>query len=148
MVRRWWRGIVRWLADVDTSLAVIPTTDDPITATRRLRRSLRDVRDRAARCDHRWCAMALGGLAGDDRAIVMMQHPRISRDAVWELLEGRCPEIGLTDPGEIEPAWKMTAEYAATLARHRRGVEPLRIIVPAQWGSMQSEPDAPMPIVA
>ena len=147
MMRRWWRGIALWLADADTSLAVIPTIGDPLTATRRLRRSLRDVRDRAARCDHCWCAMALGGLVGDDRAVVLMQHPGIGRDEVRELLEGRWPEIVLTGAGEIEPVWEMTAEHAATLARHRRGVEPLRITVPAQRASTQSEPDALMPIV-
>ena len=148
MVRRWWRGIARWLADADTSLAVIPTIGDPLTATRRLRRSLRDVRDRAARCDHCWCAMALGGLVGDDRAVVLMQHHKIDCEEVWTVLERRWPETVLTEPGAIEPAWEMTAEHAATLARHRRGVEPLRIIVPAQRVSMQRNRDAPMPIVA
>jgi hypothetical protein len=59
---RWWWAFREWITDGDVSLAVFEVRDDPITATRRLRKGL------LARCprpgsqhDHRWRLVAIAG---------------------------------------------------------------------------------------
>src|ERR1700722_12792600 len=56
-MRIWWAGMREW-AGLDATLISIPSGDDAIEAMRRLRRGLRDVRDRAARRDQRWSEVA------------------------------------------------------------------------------------------
>lgn len=148
MMRRWWRGFRLWLADGDLSLAMIPARGDPGAGIRKLRKGLRDVRDRAARQDRRWAAVGMAGLASDAVATVLVQHCGIDRAEVWARLTRRWPDVVLIDPGDITPgSERMTVEHAAALARRRRGVEPLRIIVPPQRVALSGEYDAPMPLV-
>ena len=129
------------------SLAVIPISDDPIATTRKLRKGLRDVRDRSARQGHcRWRSVAMAGLMDRGRLLILIRHVGISRDEVWSMLERRYPEIGLCDPGDIEPSTAMSAEDAASLARCRRGIEPLRIVILEQAAASHDEFEEGMPI--
>jgi hypothetical protein len=148
IMRRWWRGFRIWHGDAAVSLAVIPLSGELISATRRLRKGVRDVRDRTARHDRRWARVAMAGLVDGDRALILIDHPGITRAEVWSVFERRWPEIGLQDAGDIEPSSPMIVEDAVALARRRRGVEPIRIVVLAQMAmspGSTSENDQPMP---
>lgn len=147
MMRRWWRGFQMWLSGPDISLAIIPARGDPFAATKSLRRSLRDLRDKAACRCNRWRSVALGGLVGEDCAVVLVQHDGINRAEVAARWQKRWPDALLIDPDTAEPSADMSVEHAATLARRRRGVETLRIVVPAQRASTCGEPDCAVPIV-
>lgn len=138
-----------WITGSDTSLAVIRISDDPITVTRKLRKSLRDMRDRAARQDHRyrWRSVALAGLMDQGRLLILIQHVGISRDEVWSVLERRWPEIGLIDPDDANPSALMSAEDAGSLARCRRGIEPLRVIIMPQGAAATDPFDRAMPFI-
>ena len=118
------------------SLAVLPLPDHPAgfrSRVARVRRALRDVRDRAARRHASWRAVALAGMAtGDGTALVLVRHPGIARAEVADALGGRWPDAAVGDAAASEPSWAMATEDAADLARARRAVEPLRIVVPAQ----------------
>lgn len=146
MMRRWWRGFRLWLADGDLSLAIIPSRGDPDAGTRKLRKGLRDVRDRAAQQDRRWAAVRMAGLVSDIVA-VLVQHCGIGRAEVGARLMRRWPDVVLIDPGDITPLSEMTVAQAAALARRRRGIEPIRIIVPPQMATLSGEHDAPMPMI-
>lgn len=132
LVLRWWQTFGGWLAGPEISLAIIPLSTNPISTTKKLGKALRDVRDRAARRDHRWGAIAMGGLVDGSRMLLRVRHPGINRAALWSVLERRWPAVVLTDPGAAEPAWVMTVADAAALARRRRGLEPIRIVMPPQ----------------
>ena len=127
----WWQTFGCWLTSPDTSLAVIPMPDDPIAGIRRFRKGLRDVRDRAAREHPLWQPVAFGGLLSGNEAMVLVQHIGIDPMRVWSVLSRRWPPIVLRAVGAA-PSPKLTVDVAAALARLRRGVEPIRIIVPAQ----------------
>lgn len=73
-----------------------------------------------------------GMAAGDDAALVLLRHPGITRAEIAEVLGSRWPDAAVVDVGARSPSWPMTAHDAAELARARRGVEPLRILVLAQ----------------
>lgn len=128
---------------------ISPLPGDPINAMRKLRKGLRDVRDRTARKDHRWGAVAMAGLVDGDRALLLVQHHGIDRASLWSVLERRWPGVLLTDPGCIEPASAMTVGDAAALACRRRGLEPIRIIILPQViaMTMQANWDEPMPML-
>lgn len=143
-MRRWWRGFLVWFDAAAVSLAVIPLPSGPVRAVRKIRKSLRDARDRAARQDNRFKRVAFAGLASEGNVLVLIHHPGVSRQRVWTPLQRRWPEIILTDPGRMEPSSLMIAADAAALARCRRGIEPLRIVVPRQRVSVD-EGDQPMP---
>jgi len=130
--RRWWRGFRLWLDDVTTSLAIILLNGDPIIAIRKLRRALRDVRDRAARRDLRWRGVALAGVLSNDHLLLLVQHAGIIRAATWSMLEPRWPDVVLGDVNDTEPSTWLTVKDAAALARRRRGIEPIRVVVAAQ----------------
>jgi hypothetical protein len=125
MAGRWWRGFRIWLVGTEISLAIIALNGDPITATRRLRKGLRDVRDRAARHDHRWAAVAMAGLTDEGRALILIQHAGITRDELWTRFERRWPAVIVVDRGDATPSSRMTVDAAAALARRRRGIEPI-----------------------
>ena len=131
LVRRWWQALDAWITGpgLAGSLAVIPLPDGPVNAVRKLCKGLRDVRDRAARHDPRWRAVAMAGLADGNQALILMQHPGLGRASLWSALERRWPNVVLADPGCVEPTSAMTAEAAAALARRRRGVEPIRVVI-------------------
>jgi hypothetical protein len=71
-------------------------------------------------------------MATGDVALLLVRHPGIGRSEVADVLEARWPDAFVGDVGAAEPSWTMTTEDAAELARVRRGVEPLRIVVPPQ----------------
>jgi hypothetical protein len=150
LVRKWWQAFGGWLTGPEISLAIIPLPGNPIRAIRKLRKGLRDVRDRAARRDHRWGAVGMAGLLMDgDRALLLVQHHGIGRPLLWSVLERRWPNVLLTDPGSIEPTSAMPVGDAAALACRRRGLEPIRIIVLPQVIAMtlQADWDEPMPML-
>jgi hypothetical protein len=136
-----------WLNALEISLALIPINDNLLNGTRRLRKALRDVRDRSARHDRRFATVAMAGLVGGDRALVLVQHPGIDRAEVWRMLERRWPEVTVTDPGDIIPTSVMTVEDAAALARRKRGVEPIRIIIAPQAAARTDPWGEPMPLL-
>lgn len=93
LVRTWWQAFGGWLTGPEISLAIVPLCDDPIRAIRRLRKGLRDVRDRTARQDHRWAAVAIAGLVDGDRALLLVEHHGIERRLLWSVLERRWPNV-------------------------------------------------------
>jgi hypothetical protein len=136
MIRGWWAGIRYWSKSAATSsLSIIPALSPAglPDAARRLRRGLRDVRDRTARHWKRWRTVSCAGMMGGDRqALVIISHQGIDRREVQDVLRGRWPSVVLKEPEQEEPTWVMTAYDAADLGSRRRGVEPLRVLVMPQ----------------
>lgn len=117
IMRRWWRGFRPWLDSTHTSLAVILLGSDPaIAAVPKLRRGLRDVRDRAARQHRQWQSVAMAGLVPEDRVLLLVKHCRISRAMVWSVCERRWPDMVLCDIGDAVPSPMISAENAAAIA--------------------------------
>ena len=146
-MRRWWRGGLIWLSGPDSSLAIIPLdSTDLIPTIRRLRKSLRDVRDRAARHDSRWVAVTMGGIVSDGDLVLLVQHAGIDREALWDVLERRWPTIMISDVGEAVPASTLTVQATIRLAVARREIEPIRVVIPAQRRADPDWCDA-MPVV-
>jgi hypothetical protein len=144
MIRSWWNGMRQWTAEATTwSLAVIPLhwSAGLPDAVRRLRRALRDVRDRAVRRKMRWRDVCCAGMAGGDHtALVMITHEGIDRREVQDVLCHRWPDVMVKSLGHEEPTVAMAAEDAADLGRCRRGVEPLRIVVMPQHDRQVASP--------
>jgi hypothetical protein len=69
---------------------------------------------------------------GDGTALVLMSHDGVDRREVMDVLRRRWPEVVVKELEQEQPAVAMTADDAAHLGRHRRGVEPLRIVVMPQ----------------
>jgi hypothetical protein len=135
MTRGWWFGIREWSSVATSSLAIILALSPAglFDAVLRLRRGLRDVRDRTARRWKRWRTIAFAGLmGGDHKALVMISHQGVDRREVLNVLGRRWPSIVLKDLESEEPVWAMTAAEAAALGSRRRGAEPLRITVMPQ----------------
>ena len=153
----------RWLAVHLSicCMCLVPTADDPVMvgwhapvvgghsveprchpknsliglpdAVRRLRRGLRDVRDRMARRSRPWHAVCCAGMAGGDgTALVMITHEDIERCEVKDALRRRWPDVALKELGQKQPTVAMLPADAADLGRCRRGVEPLRIVIMPQ----------------
>jgi hypothetical protein len=102
-------------------------------AARRLRRGLRDVRDRAVRRRGQWRTVSLAGMiGGEHRALVLISHVGVDRRELLEVLRRRWPDVVLKDLEHEEPTWAMTPDDAAELGTRRRSVEPLRILVMPQ----------------
>jgi hypothetical protein len=135
MARRWWLGLRAWIeqSGAIVSLAVVPAHHQPgglRAAVARLRRMLRDLRDRQARRHARWCGVAMAGMvASGDVAFVLIQHADMARSEVGGILRGRWPRAVISNPDASPPSWRFSAPDAAELARIGRGVEPLRIVV-------------------
>lgn len=144
LARRWWKGVQHWVTHdgAQVSLAVLPLSPLPgdlRAAAARLRRSIRDLRDRAARRGVAWRGVAIGGMAtGDGTAFVHVRHTGLARSEVAAVLRTRWPAAVITEVGASEPSWAMSVEDATELARARRGVEPLRIVVLAQRAADRS----------
>ena len=135
LMRGWWAGMGQWAAGSMASLATIPLNSSAglRAAVHRLRRGLRDVRDRMARRRYPWRDVGFAGLGGGDSvALVMVSHQGIDRGEVLDALCRRWPEVMLKNLDQEAPTWAMAAEDAADLARHGRGVEPLRIAIMPQ----------------
>ena len=85
MIRSWWHGMCQWTAEATSSLAIMRCDSSAglPDAVRRLRRGLRDVRDRMARHRKRWRDVCFAGMAGGDHtALVMISHEGIDRREV------------------------------------------------------------------
>jgi hypothetical protein len=134
-MRKWWLVFTGWLAGLATSLAAISIAGDLMTGTRQLRKGLRDVRDRKARNDFRWRGVAVAGFVGAGSAQVLIRHSGIARARVRSILQRRWPDATLHGVGDLTPNSWMSVDDAADLARHRRGIEGLRIVVMPQRGS-------------
>lgn len=165
LARRWWRGMRLWMDDggARVSLLVLPLPHVPgglRAAVARLRRACRDVRDRAARRRAAWRVLALAGMAtGGGPAFLLVRHPRIDGQEVAEVFGARWPAATVFGVGAVEPSWAMAIEDGAELARIRRGVEPLRVVILPQRAAararafqpstgLDTSPSlAPMPIV-
>jgi hypothetical protein len=134
--RRWWRGIEEWavMSGEPCALVVISAPQLPIMETApRLRRGLRDVRDRAARLDRRWRSVSMAGVVDcSGRALVLVRHPSLPPDAVASRMARRWPSASLHPPGSLAPRFDLTVPLAVALAAKRRGVQPLRIVIMPQ----------------
>jgi hypothetical protein len=160
LARRWWRGIKHWIRQDDgpVSLAILPLSrrsDTLRVAVARLRRACRDIRDRTARRRPRWRGVVIAGMAtGDDRVLLLVRHAGIDRAEISDVLGRRWPTGRIGDFAAVSPLWTLTTEDAVELARARRGVESLRIVVPCQRRHRQngcherhSSPMEPMPVI-
>ena len=153
MMRSWWGGFCDWSAAAETSsLAIIQidASDGLPAAVRRLRRAVRDVRDRAARRWKRWRRVAIAGMIGGDRtALLFVTHEGIDRGEIQRVLHHRWPEVAVKNLEHEAPAFTMSAVDAATLGRHRRGIEPMRLVIMPQHNQRSMAPliIEPMPIL-
>jgi hypothetical protein len=136
MIRGWWAGIRYWSETAAASSLIIITilsSAGLFDAVIRLRRGLRDVRDRTARRWKRWRTVSFAGLmGGNHRALVLISHQGIDRREVQDVLCRRWPDVVVKSLEPEEPTWAMTADDAAHLGSRRRGVEPLRVLVMPQ----------------
>lgn len=135
LARRWWRGVERWVVqdNAPVSLAVLPLhhgSDGLRAAVARLRRALRDFRDRASRRNGHWRGVAIAGMASADRtAVVLVRHAGLERAEVADVLHRRWPDAAIGDVGSLSPSWEFAIEDAVELACARRGVEPIRLVI-------------------
>ena len=151
LIRGWWNGMCQWSGVATTSLAIM-RIDSPAClhdAVRRLRRGLRDVRDRMACRSGRWREVSFAGMAdGDGTVLVMITHEGIDRHEIEDALRRRWPEVAVKELEQEEPAVALRAEDAADLGRCRRGVEPLRVVImPQQDRQFASPMTEPMPVL-
>jgi hypothetical protein len=152
MIRSWWLGMQGWSAEATTSsLAIIPVRSPSGLpgAVRRLRRGLRDVRDRVARRRNRWRDVCCAGMAGGDHtALVLVSHDGVDQREVLDTLRRRWPDVALKELEQWQPAVAMLPGDAADLGRHRRGVESLRIVIMPQYDrQVASAGVEPMPVL-
>jgi hypothetical protein len=148
VTRSWWRGFDVWITGSAISLAIIPVHGDLLHDARRIRKGLRDIRDRKVRVHDGWQAVAFAGLVDERCAMILIQHSGINHHVIWTALARRWPDVLLVDPAQFTPTSRMTVADAAGLARRRRGVEPIRIIVPAITAAASTTKiDEPMPIL-
>jgi hypothetical protein len=152
MMRSWWAGMCQWTATASMWSLAIMWIDSPTgfrNGIRRLRRGLRDVRDRMARRHRRWREVCFSGMAGGHHmALVMITHEGIDRWEVQDLLRHRWPDLVMKSLEHEEPTWAMTADDAADLGRCRRGVEPLRIVIMPQFDRKVASPIVePLPVL-
>jgi hypothetical protein len=152
MIRSWWIGMSRWSAEAATSSLAIMRIDSSVgfpDAVKRLRRGLRDVRDRVARRRKRWRDVCCTGMAGGDHtALVMITHEGIDRREVQDVLRRRWPDVVVKSLDQEQPTVAMLAGDAADLGWHRRGVEPLRIVIMPQYDRQITAPTVElMPVI-
>jgi hypothetical protein len=133
-----------WSVEAATSsLGIIPM--NPLEGLHNaVLRLWRDVRDRTARCRNRWRDVSFFGMAsGDHTALVMVTHDGVDRSESLDTLRRRCPDVVVKTLEQEQPAVAMSPADAADRGRHRRGVEPMRIVVmpsklsrsPHQWSN-------------
>ena len=148
---KWWQAIETWLPGPDVSHLTIPFDDDPVEAVRKIRRGLRDVRDRIGReRNPAWRQVAFGGFLNGATVLVRVHHPGIHSVRLWPTLKTRWPEIVVRDVSAVCLDPNVSIDVAADLARRRRGIEPIRIIVPSQVQRKNFQDDAhvePMPFL-
>jgi hypothetical protein len=69
---------------------------------------------------------------GDGKAILLVRHSGIGRAEIAEVLQRRWPDAQVTDIATVFPVWNLGINDAVELARAKRRVEPLRIVVMGQ----------------
>ncbi len=146
--QRWWQGVTLWPSDADPSVSLVhlPFVYQPgrlRPAVRYHRRACRDLRDRRARQSHRWRLVAMAGMVFDDRTMLLVaRHAGINRREIAQAFQSRWPDASVGKIGTMPASWEFDLDDAVELARVRRGVEPLRIVVLPQRGvhaGVQSE---------
>ena len=73
-----------------------------------------------------------------------------ARGTVWTTLERRWPQVTVAEVDVLEPRSEFTVQHIVQhmFRHHHRGIEPIRIIVPAQIGAdADPEWDEPMPVL-
>ena len=128
----------------------IPSPTGLREAVCRMRRGLRDVRDRMARRRRLWREVGFAGMAGGDRrALVLVSHDGVDRREMLGVLHPRWPDVVIKALEQEEPTMAMSASDAADLGRCRRGVEPLRIVIMPQQDQQAiiSPIVGPMPVI-
>jgi hypothetical protein len=68
----------------------------------------------------------------DGKAMLLVRHPGIGKAEIAEALRRRWLHALVEDAVEMSPVWDFGIDDAVELARAKRGVEPLRIVVMAQ----------------
>jgi hypothetical protein len=151
LIRPWWNGMSRWSAEQTSSLAIvrIDSSAGLRDGVRRLRRGLRDVRDRMARHRLSWLEVCFAGMAGGDHtALVMITHEGIDRHEVEAVLRRRWRNAVVKEFEQETPTVAMSPADAADLGRCHRGIEPLRIVVMPQHNRQIAAPVIePIPIL-
>ena len=91
----------------------------------------------------------MAGMVSRDHLLLLIQHAGITRAATWSILEPRWPDVAFCDVNNTEPSAWLTVEDPAALARRRRGVEPIRIVIAAQLAAMtlREQWGEPMPML-
>jgi hypothetical protein len=69
---------------------------------------------------------------GDGRATLLVRHESVGRGEIVEVLRRHWPDAQVTDIAKVSPVWNLGIEDAVELARAKRSVEPLRIVVMGQ----------------
>jgi hypothetical protein len=109
MIRGWSLGMRKWSSSALTSsVALLSVSSSPglRDAVRRLRRGLRDVRDRVARGRRHWHEVGFAGMAsGDHRAMVLISHEGMDRCDVLDVLRHRWLDVLIKEPKREEPTW-------------------------------------------
>ena len=129
----------------------IPSPTGLREAVCRMRRGLRDVRDRMARRRRLWREVGFAGMAGGDRrALVLVSHDGVDRREMLGVLHpamARCRDQGSGEE-ELTMGDRRSSD-AADLGRCRRGVEPLRIVIMPQQDQQAiiSPIVGPMPVI-
>jgi hypothetical protein len=137
-MRRWWCGIWQWAAchEISVTLLALPmhsASEGLLNGIVRLRRRLRDARDKAVRRDSHWSQVAVAGIAsGTGSALLLVQHPRVTRRKIADAICTRWGGSVLACAQPIYPTWVMPPKQVVELALARRGIEPLRIVVMPQ----------------
>jgi hypothetical protein len=136
LLRGWWAGMLAWRSPHPLTLVTIPLTwqaGQMRTAVRRLRRALRDFRDRRARLSRRWRGVCLCGLVTGDRiAMLVVDRGTVDRGEFSCAVQRRWEDATVTDLSDGQPSAEMTITDAVELATLRRGAEPLRLVIPPQ----------------
>lgn len=135
--RRWTAGITAWAdghgGNSASTMALASELTSPTMHAIRLRRALRDLRDREARRDPRWGSVAFAGLCDLLGATIAIVHPELRFGAVMAGLTRRWPKASFSSRSPTEwPPLHATSDMLVELAIRRRGIEPIRVVVAAQ----------------
>jgi len=128
-----WFAALDWSRGHRRSLAAISIRRRPGqigAAIRRLRRGLRDVRDRMARSRRRWRSVGIAGVVAGGAVWLVVLHPDVERGEVNEVLRRRWPDAAVrdVDEGAVLPE-PLGLHDAVALALVPRGVDYLRVVV-------------------
>jgi len=82
-------------------------------------------------------------VGGDCKAFILVEHEGVERNEVLTVLKRRWPGVVLKNLTAESPTATMMVNDAADLARFRRGVEPLRVVVLPQREQQPSTSSCP-----